>query len=108
VVSNHGGRQLDGAPSSIAALPKVVDAVGDVIEVMFDSGIRTGQDMVRALAYGARACMVGRSYIYGLGAGGEAGVAAAIDILARELDVTMALCGVKSVRDINREVIAQP
>ncbi len=73
VVSNHGGRQLDGAPSSISALPKVVEAVGDVIEVMFDSGIRSGQDVVRALAYGARACMIGRSYIYGLGAGGEGG-----------------------------------
>jgi L-lactate dehydrogenase (cytochrome) len=108
VVSNHGGRQLDGAPSSIAALPKVVDAVGDVIEVMFDSGIRSGQDVLRALAYGARACLIGRSYVYGLGAGGEAGVTAAIDILARELDVTMALCGVKSVRDIDRSVIAQP
>src|SRR6266436_3287762 len=105
VVSNHGGRQLDGAPSSIWALPKVVEAVGDVIEVMFDGGIRSGQDVVRALACGARACMIGRSYIYGLGAGGEAGVAAAIDILARELDVTMALCGVKSVRDIDRNVI---
>src|SRR5499427_4608101 len=105
VVSNHGGRQLDGAPSSISALPRVVEAVGDVIEVMFDGGIRSGQDVVRALAYGARACMIGRSYIYGLGAGGEAGVAAAIDILARELDVTMALCGVKSVRDIDRSVI---
>src|SRR6266498_3271131 len=108
IVSNHGGRQLDGAPSSISALPKIVDAVGDVIEVMFDGGIRSGQDVVRALAYGARACMVGRSYIYGLGAGGEAGVAAAIDILARELDVTMALCGVKSVRDIDRGLLAQP
>jgi L-lactate dehydrogenase (cytochrome) len=108
VVSNHGGRQLDGAPSSIAALPKVVDAVGDVIEVMFDSGIRSGQDVLRALAYGARACLIGRSYVYGLGAGGEAGVTAAIDILARELDVTMALCGVKSVRDVDRSVIAQP
>src|SRR5437763_3537539 len=107
VVSNHGGRQLDGAPSSISALPKVVDAVGDVIEVMFDGGIRSGQDMVRALAYGARACMIGRSYIYGLGAGGEAGVTAAIDILARELDVTMALCGVKSVRDIDGSALAQ-
>src|SRR5215472_12018626 len=105
VVSNHGGRQLDGAPSSISALPKVVEAVGDMIEVMFDGGIRSGQDVVRALACGARACMIGRSYIYGLGAGGEAGVAAAIDILARELDVTMALCGVKSVRDIDRSVI---
>jgi L-lactate dehydrogenase (cytochrome) len=108
VVSNHGGRQLDGAPSSISALPKVVDAVGDQIEVMFDGGIRSGQDVVRALAHGARSCMVGRSYIYGLGAGGEAGVAKAIDILAKELDVTMALCGVKSVRDIDRQVIAQP
>jgi L-lactate dehydrogenase (cytochrome) len=108
VVSNHGGRQLDGAPSSISALPKVVEAVGDVIEVMFDGGIRSGQDVMRALAYGARACMIGRSYIYGLGAGGEAGVAAAIDILARELDVTMALCGVKSVRDIDRSVITLP
>src|SRR5437764_9767902 len=107
VVSNHGGRQLDGAPSSISALPKVVDAVGDVIEVMIDGGIRSGQDVVRALACGARACMIGRSYIYGLGAGGEAGVTAAIDILARELDVTMALCGVKSVRDIDGSVIAQ-
>src|SRR6476660_6126794 len=102
VVSNHGGRQLDGAPSSIAALPKVVDAVGDVIEVMFDSGIRSGQDVLRALAYGARACLIGRSYVYGLGAGGEAGVTAAIDILARELDVTMALCGMERVRDIDR------
>src|SRR5215831_13106564 len=102
VVSN------DGAPSSISALPRVVEAVGDVIEVMFDGGIRSGQDVVRALAYGARACMIGRSYIYGLGAGGEAGVAAAIDILARELDVTMALCGVKSVRDIDHGVIAPP
>jgi L-lactate dehydrogenase (cytochrome) len=106
VVSNHGGRQLDGAPSSISVLPKVVEAVGDTIEVMFDGGIRSGQDVVRALACGARACMIGRSYIYGLGAGGEAGVAAAIEILARELDVTMALCGVKSVRDIDRSVIA--
>ena len=108
MVSNHGGRQLDGAPSSISALPKVVDAVGDVIEVMFDGGIRSGQDVLRALASGARACLIGRSYVYGLGAGGEAGVAAAIDILGRELDVSMALCGVKSVRDIDHSVIAQP
>src|SRR5215471_2863081 len=106
VVSNHGGRQLDGAPSSISALPRIADTVGDVIEVMFDGGIRSGQDVVRALAFGARACMIGRSYVYGLGAGGEAGVAAAIDILARELDVTMALCGVKSVRDVDHGVIA--
>src|SRR5262245_12427495 len=107
-VSNHGGRQLDGAPSAISALPRVVDAVGSQIEVMFDSGIRTGTDIVRALALGARSCIVGRSYIYGLGAGGEAGVSHAIDILGRELDVTMALCGVKNVRDIDERVLAEP
>ena len=108
VVSNHGGRQLDGAPSSIEVLPEIVDSVGSQIEILFDGGIRSGQDVLRALAYGARACLIGRSYVYGLGAGGEAGVTAAIDILARELDVTMALCGVKSVRDVDRSVIAQP
>jgi L-lactate dehydrogenase (cytochrome) len=105
-VSNHGGRQLDGAPSSIAALPRVVDAVGSEIEVMFDSGIRTGADIVRALALGARSCIVGRSYIYGLGAGGEAGVARAIEILGKELDVTMALCGVRTIAGIDRNVLA--
>jgi L-lactate dehydrogenase (cytochrome) len=107
IVSNHGGRQLDGAPSSISALPKVAEAVGDQIEVMFDGGVRTGQDILRALALGARACMIGRSYVYGLGAYGEAGVAKAIEILGMELDVTMALCGEKSVKDIDRKVIAQ-
>ncbi len=107
IVSNHGGRQLDGAPSSISALPNIVEAVGAEIEVMFDGGIRSGQDVLRALALGARSCMIGRSYIYGLGAGGEAGVAKAIDILGKELDVTMALCGVKSVSDIDRSVIAK-
>jgi L-lactate dehydrogenase (cytochrome) len=100
------GRQLDGAPSAISALPRVVDAVGADIEVMFDSGVRTGADMMRALALGARSCIVGRSYIYGLGAGGEAGVARAIEILAKELDVTMALCGVKSIGEIDRRVLA--
>ena len=105
-VSNHGGRQLDGAPSAISALPRVVDAVGSEIEVMFDSGVRTGADIMRALARGARSCIVGRSYIYGLGAGGQAGVAHAIEILRKEFDVTMALCGVKSTAEINREVLA--
>jgi L-lactate dehydrogenase (cytochrome) len=105
-VSNHGGRQLDGAPSAIAALPRIVDAVGAEIEVMFDSGVRTGADVVRALALGARSCIVGRSYIYGLGAGGQAGVARAIEILGKELDVTMALCGVNSLAEIDRDVIA--
>jgi L-lactate dehydrogenase (cytochrome) len=107
IVSNHGGRQLDGAPSSISALPKVVEAVGDQIEVMVDGGIRTGQDVLRALALGARACMIGRSYIYGLGAYGQAGVAKAIEVLGKELDVTLALCGGKSLRDIDRKMIAQ-
>ena len=105
-VSNHGGRQLDGAPAAISALPRVVDAVGSEIEVMFDSGVRTGADIMRALARGARSCIVGRSYIYGLGAGGQAGVAHAIEILRKEFDVTMALCGVKSTAEINREVLA--
>jgi L-lactate dehydrogenase (cytochrome) len=106
VVSNHGGRQLDGAPSSIAALPKVVEAVGHEIEVMVDGGIRSGQDLLRALALGARSCMIGRSYIYGLAAGGEAGVTKAIEIIRTDLDVTMALCGVKSVRETDARVIA--
>jgi L-lactate dehydrogenase (cytochrome) len=106
-VSNHGGRQLDGAPSAISALPRVVDAVGSETEVMFDSGVRTGADMMRALALGARSCIVGRSYIYGLGAGGQAGVARAIEILQKELDVTMALCGVSKVSDISRDVLAE-
>jgi L-lactate dehydrogenase (cytochrome) len=106
VVSNHGGRQLDGAPSSISALPKIVDAVGGEIEVMFDGGIRSGQDLMRALALGARSCLIGRAYIYGLGALGERGVARAIEFIRRELDVTMALCGVNNVREIGRDVIA--
>lgn len=104
-VSNHGGRQLDGAPSAITALPRIADAVGNDIELMFDSGVRTGADMVRAFALGAKSCIIGRSYIYGLGAGGQAGVAKAIEILGKELDVTMALCGVKNVRDIDRRVL---
>ncbi len=106
IVSNHGGRQLDGAPSSISVLPRIADAVGSDIEVMFDGGIRTGQDVMRALALGARSCMIGRSYIYGLGAGGQEGVAKAIDILRKELDVTMALGGVKSISEIGPHVLA--
>jgi L-lactate dehydrogenase (cytochrome) len=103
IVSNHGGRQLDGAPSSISMLPKIADAVGSDIEVMFDGGIRSGQDVFRALALGARSCMSGRAYIYGLGAGGQAGVARAIEIIKNELDVTMALTGTKSIADIGRD-----
>jgi L-lactate dehydrogenase (cytochrome) len=106
VASNHGGRQLDGAPSSISMLPRIAGAVGaGSTEVLFDGGIRTGADLMRALALGARACLVGRSYVYGLGAGGEAGVAKAIDILAKELSVTMALTGVGRVSDIDRRVL---
>jgi L-lactate dehydrogenase (cytochrome) len=107
VVSNHGGRQLDGAPSSISALPAVVDAVGGDIEVMFDGGIRSGQDVIRALALGARSCLIGRAYLYGLGSGGQEGVKRAIHVIRNELDVTMALCGVNSVREIGRQVLAQ-
>jgi L-lactate dehydrogenase (cytochrome) len=108
VVSNHGGRQLDGAPSSIAALPAVADAVGNDLEVLFDGGIRTGADILRAIALGAHACMIGRAYIYGLGAAGQAGVAKAIDILAKELDIAMGLTGTTSLRNAGREVIAIP
>jgi L-lactate dehydrogenase (cytochrome) len=107
IVSNHGGRQLDGAPSSISALPKIAEAVGSEIEVMVDGGIRSGQDVLRALALGARACMIGRSYIYGLGAYGGAGVTKAIEIIGKELDVSMALTGVTKVTEVDRRVIAQ-
>jgi L-lactate dehydrogenase (cytochrome) len=105
VVSNHGGRQLDGAPSSIAALPAIAEAVGSSIEVLFDGGIRSGQDVMRAIALGAHACLSGRAYIYGLGAGGEAGVARAIEIIRNELNVSMALTGINSIKEIDRRVI---
>jgi len=106
VVSNHGGRQLDGAPSSIEVLPEIVDAVGARMEIMFDSGIRSGQDVMRALALGAKSCMIGRAYAYGLGAGGQAGVAKAIDLIAKELTTTMGLCGVNTVAEIDDSVVA--
>jgi L-lactate dehydrogenase (cytochrome) len=108
VVSNHGGRQLDGALSSIGALPKVADAVGSQIEIMMDGGIRTGADIMRALALGARSCMIGRAYAWGLGAGGKAGVARTIDILKKELDITMALTGVSRTADIGPQVLVDP
>jgi L-lactate dehydrogenase (cytochrome) len=106
VVSNHGGRQLDGAQSSIEALPGIVDAVGSKIEVMFDGGIRSGQDVMRALALGARSCMIGRAYVYGLGAFGGPGVTKALDIIANELSVTMGLCGVNAISEIDRRTLA--
>ena len=106
VVSNHGGRQLDGAPSSISALPAIADAVGGDIEVAFDGGVRTGADLLRALALGARACMIGRSFVFGLGAGGEAGVRRAIEILRKELDVAMALTATRSIAEAGRHTLA--
>ncbi|MBV9461447.1 MAG: alpha-hydroxy-acid oxidizing protein [Bradyrhizobium sp.] len=106
VVSNHGGRQLDGAPSSIEALPEIVDSVGSQMEIMFDGGIRSGQDVMRALALGAKSCMIGRAYAYGLGAGGQEGVAKAISLIAKELETTMGLCGVNTIAEIDDKVIA--
>src|SRR5437762_5368098 len=106
VVSNHGGRQLDGAPSSIEALPKIDDTVGSQIEIMFDGGIRSGQDVMRALALGAKSCMIGRAYIHGLGAFGGPGVAKAIDLIRNELSTTMGLCGVNTIAEIDDNVLA--
>ncbi len=107
VVSNHGGRQLDGAPPAISALPRIADAVGSDVELIFDSGIRSGQDVLRALALGARSCMIGRAYLYGLGAGGQQGAAKAIEIIRKELDVSMALTGTRSVHDAGPQLIAE-
>ncbi|MGB8622699.1 MAG: alpha-hydroxy acid oxidase [Paracoccaceae bacterium] len=108
IVSNHGGRQLDGALSAIRALPAIMDAVGDKIEVHFDSGIRSGQDVLKALALGAKGTYIGRAYIYGLGAMGEAGVTRALEIIHKELDTTMALCGRKHVEDLDRDILLVP
>ena len=108
VVSNHGGRQLDGAISSIRALPGIVDAVGDKVEVWMDSGIRSGQDVLKALAMGARGTMIGRAYVYGLGAMGEAGVTKALQVIHKELDTTMALCGERNVADLGRHNLLIP
>ncbi len=105
VVSNHGGRQLDGAPSSISVLPRIAEAVGSDIEVLFDGGIRSGQDVLRALALGARGCLIGRAFLYGLGAGGRAGVRTAIELIRRELDVSMALTGTTDVKHVDRRVL---
>jgi L-lactate dehydrogenase (cytochrome) len=105
IVSNHGGRQLDGAPSSIHALPAIVDAVGSRIEVWLDSGVRSGQDVLKAVALGARATLIGRAFLYGLGALGEAGVRTALQIIERELDLTMAFCGRKRITDVDRSVL---
>jgi len=108
VVSNHGGRQLDGALSSIRALEPIVDAVGDTTEVWLDSGIRSGQDVLKALAMGAKGTMLGRAYVYGLGAMGEAGVTRALETIHKELDVTMAFCGHRDVTGVTRDILRIP
>ena len=105
VVSNHGGRQLDGAESSIRVLPKIVDAVGDTIEIHMDSGIRSGQDVLKARALGARGVYIGRAFLYGLGAMGQAGVRTALEIIHKELDVTMALCGHRDIENVGRDIL---
>ena len=105
VVSNHGGRQLDGAPSTIEALPAVVDAVGSRIEVWMDSGIRSGQDVLKALALGARGTLIGRAFLYGLGALGEAGVQRCLELIRNELDLTMAFCGFTDVQAVDRTAL---
>jgi L-lactate dehydrogenase (cytochrome) len=107
VVSNHGGRQLDGVLSSIRALPAIVDAVGDQVTVLADSGVRSGLDVVRMLALGAKGVLLGRAWVYALAARGEAGVAQLLDLMAREMRVAMTLTGVTRITDINREVLAQ-
>ncbi len=108
VVSNHGGRQLDGAISSIKALPSILDAVGDQIEVHLDSGIRSGQDVLKTLAMGATGTYIGRAFVYGLGAMGQDGVTAALNVIHKELDVSMALCGRRDVRGLDRDVLLIP
>ena len=105
IVSNHGGRQLDGAPSSIAALPAIVDAVGDRIEVQMDGGIRSGQDVLKALALGAKGTFIGRAFLYGLGALGEAGVTRALEIIHKELDITMAFCGHTDINTVDKGIL---
>ncbi|MEL7279762.1 MAG: alpha-hydroxy acid oxidase [Pseudomonadota bacterium] len=108
IVSNHGGRQLDGALSSIRALPAIMDAVGDKIEVHLDSGIRSGQDVLKALALGAKGTYIGRSFVYGLGAMGEDGVTKALEIIRKELDISMAFCGRTDVKTLDRDILMVP
>lgn len=105
IVSNHGGRQLDGAPSSIHALPAIADAVGDKIEVLMDGGIRSGQDILRAIASGAHGVMIGRAFLYALGAYGEQGVYKCLELMANELDISMAFCGKTDIRDVDSSIL---
>ncbi len=108
VVSNHGGRQLDGALSSIRALPAILDAVGDQVEVHLDSGIRSGQDVLKAVAMGAKGTYIGRAFTYGLGAMGQAGVTRALEVIHKELDVSMALCGRRRIDELGRDILLVP
>jgi len=108
IVSNHGGRQLDGAMSSIKMLPSILDAVGDQIEVHLDSGIRSGQDVLKAVAMGAKGTYIGRAYIYGLGAMGQAGVSKALEVIHKELDISMALCGKRKISELDQDVLLVP
>ena len=105
VVSNHGGRQLDGAPATVEVLPEIKDSLGNELEVWIDGGIRSGQDVLRVLALGADAAMIGRPYIYGLGALGEKGVIKALEIIRAELDLSMAFCGRTSVEAIDASIL---
>jgi len=105
IVSNHGGRQLDGAPSSISALPAIADAVGDRIEVWMDGGIRSGQDVLKAVALGAKGTLIGRAFLYGLGAYGERGVTMALEMIRKELDISMAFCGRTRIQDVDRSIL---
>ncbi|MGE8940471.1 alpha-hydroxy acid oxidase [Leptospira interrogans] len=107
IVSNHGGRQLDGALSSVAALPGIAQAVGNRIEVLMDGGIRSGQDVIKALALGAKGVFIGRSYIYGLGAMGQEGVAKSLEIIRKELDMTMALCGLRDIQTVTSNILTR-
>tara|TARA_Y100000766_G_C18906946_1_gene606311 strand:- start:1080 stop:2222 length:1143 start_codon:yes stop_codon:yes gene_type:complete len=107
VVSNHGGRQLDGTISSISALPPILDAVGDQCEVWIDGGIKTGQDILRAVALGAQGTLIGRAFLYGLGANGKDGVTQTLEILQNELDLTMGLCGKKNLADVDKSILYQ-
>ncbi len=108
VVSNHGGRQLDGALSSIRMLPRIMDVVGDKMEVHLDSGIRTGQDVLKAIALGATGTMIGRAFVYGLGARGQQGVTEALQVIHKELDTSMALCGERNIADLGRHNLLMP
>jgi L-lactate dehydrogenase (cytochrome) len=108
VVSNHGGRQLDGALSSIRMLDPILQAVGDRVEVHFDSGIRSGQDALKAIAMGAKGTYIGRAWVHGLGAMGEEGVATALEVIRKEMDMTMALCGKRDIRDVGRDILLVP